>query len=81
MKNRYQDVVYKFVVGSEIDLNRAYTIITDMIITPYTLNNMVYISPIFGDIEPKQIVEFMQREKLFNKDSNRVLISRRTVKD
>lgn len=69
MKNKYQDVVYKFVVGSEADLNRAYTIITDMIIMPYSLNNMVYISPIFGDIEPKQIVEFMQREKLFNKET------------
>lgn len=69
MKNRYQDVVYKFVVGNEADLNRAYTIITDLIITTYQLNNMVYISPIFGDIEPKQIVEFMQREKLFNKET------------
>ena len=66
MKNKYQDVVYKFVVGNEADLNRAYTIITDMIITTNNYNNMVYLSPIYGDIEPKQIVEFMQREKLFN---------------
>lgn len=66
MKNKYQDVVYKFVVGNEADLNRAYTIITDMIITTNNYNNMIYLSPIYGDIEPKQIVEFMQREKLFN---------------
>lgn len=66
-KYKYQDVVYKFVVGNDSDLNRAYTIITDMIDSGEYLNNSVYLSPIFNEIEAKDIVEFMQRENLFSK--------------
>ena len=46
----------KFVSGSIKDLNQAKTIIDK-----YNLTNIcsVYISPVFGELEPAEIVEFM----------------------
>ena len=46
----------KFVVGSEEDLNRAKDIIEK-----YSLADKchVYLSPVFGSIEPKKIVDYM----------------------
>lgn len=66
MKYKYQDVVYKFVVGNEKDLDVANDIINTKILTNMNRNNLVYISPIFGDIEPKAIVEYMQKHDLFD---------------
>lgn len=67
-KYKYHNVVYKFVVGNEEDLNKAYTIITDKIIDKKQNDNgnIIYLSPIFGDIEPREIVEYMQKTDLFN---------------
>lgn len=55
-----EDVV-KFVSGSVPDLERAAQIIEE-----YALVGRchVYISPVFGSIEPKEIVEFMKRRGL-----------------
>jgi len=51
----------KFVVGSQKDLDDAYRLIRD-----YDLLNKthVYLSPIFGAIESKAIVDFMVEKKL-----------------
>ncbi len=55
-----QDTV-KFVSGSIADLERAAEIIEK-----YSLTERchVYFSPVFGSIEPSEIVEFMKRRKL-----------------
>ena len=47
--------VLKFVVGSTEDLHRA-----EQVITEYHPNGQIYISPVFGKIEPKEIVEFIK---------------------
>lgn len=51
--------VLKFVVGSTEDLVRAMQVF-DETRTPATM----YLSPVFGKIEPAEIVEFMQAHKL-----------------
>ena len=53
----------KFVVGSEADLDRAREIIEK-----YDLINKcsVYLSPVFGKIEPDNIVEYLKKYKLNN---------------
>ena len=55
-----QDAV-KFVVGDKRDLLRA-----EEIINSYGLTDRchVYFSPVFGKIEPAEIVEFMKERKL-----------------
>ncbi|OOM13840.1 putative 7-carboxy-7-deazaguanine synthase QueE [Clostridium saccharobutylicum] len=53
--------VYKFVVGSSEDLNMAYDIIKKYDLTSKCL---VYLSPVCGNIEMKDIVEFMKEKKL-----------------
>ncbi|HCW53254.1 MAG TPA: putative 7-carboxy-7-deazaguanine synthase QueE [Clostridium sp.] len=55
--------VYKFVVGSKEDLQKAYEIITEYELTSKCL---VYLSPVFGSIDMEYIVEFM-KEKNMNK--------------
>ena len=55
-----QDTV-KFVSGSRKDLMRALQIIEKYDLVPRC---HVYISPVFGMIEPSEIVEFMQENKL-----------------
>ena len=63
-KLRSNDVL-KFVVGSDDDLELAYEVIS------YIRNKgcdcYIYLSPVFGDIEPARIVEFMQERKLQHK--------------
>ena len=56
-----KDDTVKFVFGSQEDLLKAL----DMIQT-YNLTNRchVYLSPVFGAIEPVQIVEFMLKHRL-----------------
>ena len=66
LDKNYRDVVYKFVVGSTEDLNTAKNIINQYIITKRDNNNLVYLSPVFGEIEPKEIVEFMQSNDMFD---------------
>ena len=51
----------KFVVGDKRDLARAEEIIKDYGLTDRC---RVYFSPVFGKIEPEEIVEFMKERKL-----------------
>ena len=51
--------VLKFVVGSTEDLYRA-----EQVIAEYRPNGQVYISPVFGKIEPKEIVEFIKDSEI-----------------
>jgi len=53
--------VYKFVVGSNEDLLMAYELINK-----YDLTNkcLVYLSPVSGNIDMEEIVEFMKDKKL-----------------
>lgn len=74
----YMDVVYKFVVGSKEDLDIASNVIAKYIFdlnnldfNSYTVkdniyNRSIYLSPIFGNIEPKDIVEYMIENNMFN---------------
>ena len=55
---REQDVL-KFVVGSEEDLDEARDFCR-----LYHPKAMVYVSPVFGKMEPSEIVEYMKREYL-----------------
>jgi 7-carboxy-7-deazaguanine synthase len=52
--------VLKFVVGSLKDLDAAREIINDL-----GTEATIFISPVFGQIEPKQIVEYMQKYMMF----------------
>lgn len=51
--------VLKFVVGSEEDLLEMKEISSETAA-------QIYVSPVFGKIEPKKIVEFMQERELFD---------------
>ena len=51
----------KFVCGSHEDLKRAYDIIKKYGLSEKTA---VYISPVFGNIEPEDIVEFMKKHNM-----------------
>lgn len=63
LKNVDENDVYKFVIGSREDL-----LITYEIIKKYSLDSkcMVYLSPVLGEIDPKDIVEFMKEKSLNN---------------
>lgn len=63
-KLREQDVL-KFVVGSQKDLELAYEVYS--YIRSKGCNCYIYLSPVFGDIEPKDIVEFMKDHKMQGK--------------
>ena len=67
-KYPYRKTVYKFVVGNKDDLDEAKLIINRLITNTegYNLSNLIYISPVFGEIEPKEIVEYMQKNNLFS---------------
>lgn len=54
--------VLKFVVGSQEDLELAREVIT--YIRSHGCNCYVYLSPVFGDIEPAEIVEFMKQHNM-----------------
>lgn len=63
---RKKDVI-KFVVGSREELEDAFNIL--MKLEPYFLEDednvpLVYFSPVFGMIEPVEIVDFMKEHKL-----------------
>lgn len=68
-KNLFKNVVYKFVVGSDLDLQKAEAVIKERLFTDYDIGTLIYLSPIFGAIEPKEIVEYMQKHELFNAKS------------
>ena len=53
--------VYKFVVGSNKDLEMAYEIIIKYDLTSKCL---IYLSPVSGNIDMEEIVEFMKDKKL-----------------
>jgi 7-carboxy-7-deazaguanine synthase len=53
--------VYKFVVGSMEDLQMAYELINKYDLTSKCL---VYLSPVSGDINMQEIVEFMKNKNL-----------------
>ena len=53
-----KDDVLKFVVGSEEDLERVATILDNN-----DIKAQIYISPVFGKIEPVAIVDFMKQHK------------------
>ncbi len=55
------DDTLKFVCGSAEDLQRAYEVITET--KPQC---GIYLSPVFGCIEPADMVEFMKEKKLGN---------------
>ena len=57
---RKQDVL-KFVVGSHSDLDQALEVCR-----MYQPRCQVYVSPVFGDINPKDIVEYMKQHNLQN---------------
>lgn len=53
--------VLKFVVGSEQDLNQALGVVEK-----FNPKAQIYVSPVFGQIEPKQIVEYLRQHKLWD---------------
>lgn len=57
--------VLKFVVGSQEDLELALKVTN--YIRDKGCDCYVYLSPVFGDIEPAEIVEFMQKHKMQGK--------------
>lgn len=63
-KLRDRDVL-KFVVGNKMDLDLALTITNE--IRRLGCNCFIYLSPVFGMIEPSEIVEFMKENKMQNK--------------
>lgn len=63
-KLRDNDVL-KFVVGSREDLVLAKNTIEDLRL--HGCKCYCYLSPVFGDIEPKEIVEFMKDNNMQNK--------------
>lgn len=56
-----KDDVYKFVIASERDLDRAIGVVRDYNLTNRT---QVYFSTVFGTMKPADVVERMKREKL-----------------
>lgn len=58
------DDILKFVVGNEEDLIHTYHILND-----YNIKAQVYISPVFGKIEPVEIVNYMKNNKNIFKNS------------
>ncbi len=62
LKLKPSDVV-KFVCGSKNDLDRAYELINKYDLTKRL---KVFLSPVFGSIEPREIVEYMKLKKLNN---------------
>ena len=59
--------VIKFVVGNREELEDAYAFmleLEDKLLSEHTQVPLVYFSPVFGMIEPVQIVEFMKEKNL-----------------
>lgn len=53
--------VLKFVVGCDQDLDQMKDLLSH-----HDVKCQVFVSPIFGDIEPKHIVEYLQKSELIN---------------
>lgn len=53
--------VLKFVVGSSQDLDKALQVIEQ-----YEPKAQIYFSPVFGEIEPKEIVKFLLSHKMYD---------------
>ncbi len=53
--------VLKFVVGSEEDMEQALELTHQM-----KVKAQIYLSPVFGQIEPVKLVEFVQKHELWN---------------
>jgi 7-carboxy-7-deazaguanine synthase len=60
-KHIWKEDVVKFVVGSQEDMIQALEVCEK-----YNLHNNIYISPVFGQIEPKGIVNFIQQHCLWD---------------
>lgn len=60
---RNQDVL-KFVVGSSADLHQMKSVIYDMNVAGIFPDN-VFVSPVFGNIEPKEIVDYLLKNNLW----------------
>lgn len=54
-----EDDVVKFVVGSQEDLLDMEQVLKD-----YPIRGQIYVSPVYGAIEPKKLVEFVRDHKL-----------------
>ena len=53
--------VVKFVVGTQEDLEQALSVVEK-----YGIRCHIYVSPIYGEMEPRQIVEFIQQHCLWD---------------
>lgn len=62
-KMRKRDVL-KFVVGSREDLEQAFAVFKQYFGT--LRNRKIYVSPVFGHIEPAEIVAFMKEKNLWS---------------
>lgn len=60
-KNALYSDVFKFVVGDKNDLIEMARILKE-----YPTLARIYVSPVFGKIEPQEIVEFLKLNKLYN---------------
>lgn len=60
-ENLHEMDVLKFVVGSREDLNQALEVTEK-----YDIKSFIYVSPVFGAIEGKEIVEYIQAHQLWN---------------
>lgn len=56
--------VLKFVVGNQMDLEEAHCLY--LAYQRYLAGVPIYVSPVFGQIEPQDIVAFMKKHKLEN---------------
>lgn len=57
----FKNDVLKFVVGSQEDLNKAL-----QVIEKYNPQAQIYFSPVFGEIEPKEIVDYLLKHKMYD---------------
>ena len=65
-KNYLDNIVYKFVVGDNRDLIQAYEIICEKLLKTTSKTCYIYLSPVYGKIEPSEIVEFMKNCGLYS---------------
>ena len=64
LKNLDEEDVLKFVVGNELDLSNCKYILEN-----HNIKAQVYISPVFGKIEPVEIVNYMKAHKKLFKNA------------
>ena len=56
--------VLKFVVGNKEDLDEMRKIVENKDYQYWWVRPLIYVSPVFGEIEPKEIVEYLRENKL-----------------